>query len=513
MSEEDPIQPPALGMEPPLAVPAPTPPPPASPPVGSSTANYGIGPTFIAQSGSQKERTPNKTIPVTLALVLLIGVAVGVFFGVSSPKSSSPNRARLVIAATRMTSLRILGGPVVADGRLLVIDIKPDHLLELSSIDPVTEDVLWKMPYSQSMTTPGQAFDPSVFGNIVVDMQSVGKNSPFVNLLGVNIATGHVVWTFDGNGAVGDSPTPCGQHAFCLSWQTVESNDLIQVSTTNGDVIRTDPNVERNLGALVYQTWAQGTTTLVQIGSKGQVLWTRPAASIFGSTSDNANEGWNIDRFGGLDVGSLSPSLEGDTWDAGLATTSGFSIATGKTKWTDPGLYNCEGTLEIFSSPVICDFSGIVKGTSASDFSGLTLKIEGFDVTTGKIKWSVPVQNAEAMMDGNIPFVDADHVVVETAGSYQLLDLTTGKVTHIGTQVYWCASIPDEKVTAPSGSGYANYRAGTNQYFGCNAAGKRQTIFPPSQPSIVGIKLGGRFFWPSTDGLKAETALGSSTSK
>jgi hypothetical protein len=288
-----------------------------------------------------------------------------------------------------------------------------------------------------------------------------------------------------------------------LSWLTSTSSDLIEVNAQTGELVRTVPNVQRDLGGPVYQTTDAG-TTLLQLGSDGQVLWTKPAQAIFGPVSDNANYGWDIDQFGGLNVGTLGVSPQGQAYNFGEETTSAFAASSGETKWTDPGMYNCEGPFEGFSHPVICDISGIVNGNASHPYAGVTMKIEGFDLSSGKVTWSRSVGDPAAIIGGNIPFIDGSHIVIKTSSSYSVLDLATGSLAPVRNQVFWCTSSPTEKVTAPADSGYPNFRTGTTQFFGCNATGKRLSVLPVSQPSLVGVTLAGRFFWTSSNGLKSE---------
>jgi hypothetical protein len=311
-----------------------------------------------------------------------------------------------------------------------------------------------------------------------------------------------------------DSPSPCaGPNTFCVSWVSNTTNGLIEVDANNGQLLQSIPNVERVLGSNLYQTDSLS-TILLQIGRQGNVLWQSPASSIFGPVSDTSNYGWNIDAIGDLNVGTLSSAPSQNSLQLGAFTTSGFSIASGRPLWTDPGvMYNCEGTLEIFSPPVLCRFSGsVLMSTNAAQpdlSSGASVRIEGFDAQTGKISWSRPDEDLLSLLAaGNLPFVDAHRIVVKIGGSYQVLDLATGDVQPVQTnQVFWCAITPFVKVVAPAGSVGGDLRAATDQFNGCNAAGNAVPTHPTDQPSIVGITVNHRFFWPTPHGLDSEPAI------
>jgi hypothetical protein len=214
------------------------------------------------------------------------------------------------------------------------------------------------------------------------------------------------------------------------------------------------------------------------------------------------------------DIGSLGSTTQQESLDLGNSTTAGFSIATRRVVWTDPGMYNCEGPFEIFSTPVICLFHGTLKRTGAESVSaaGVSLVLEGFDTQTGKIEWSRPYDDVSTLYAnggaGSVPFVDADHVVVKEGASYRILDLSTGSVVPTEPdQIFWCATIPlVASVLAPTGSGYPNGRAGMDEFFGCNAAGVAVQRHPANHPSIVGVVLNGKFFWPTPRGLEVEPA-------
>lgn len=249
--------------------------------------------------------------------------------------------------------------------------------------------------------------------------------------------------------------------------------------------------------------------TLLQIGKQGQLLWQEQTSSVFGPANDNPDSGWDIDNFDAVNVGSLGPATVPKTsYDIGTATTTGFAAATGRPIWTDQGLYNCEGPLEIFTKPTICRFSGTVTRSSTGKVSAtdVTVTLEGFNTQTGRVSWSQPDQNVVPLLGvtGKVPFLDGDHIVIEQGGADVVLDLATGQVSHVTSgEVFWCATIPLVQVLAPTGSGFPNERAGMDQFFGCNAAGLSVSGHPANQPSIVGLSVGGKFFWPTPHGVES----------
>ena len=87
-------------------------------------------------------------------------------------------------------------------------------------------------------------------------------------------------------------------------------------------------------------------------------------------------------------------------------------------------------------------------------------------------------------------------------GAYEVLDTASGSM-HANSpgEVFWCESLPILDVTAPAGSA-ANIRVGTYQYFGCSAKGSKVAGLPRTQPSAVGVRLAGRFFWSTSKGIE-----------
>jgi hypothetical protein len=443
---------------------------------------------------------------VVLVVVAVAGTGIGFGIAALSGPSGPP-----------MQSLEILGGPVVAGGKILVVNVTSSKELRLSAIDPSSHDVVWSRPFSASDITGGQSFPPDTSGNIVIDLRPTGAaDNSSVSVEGLDIATGNVVWTYKEVGTALDAPAPCGPAgAFCLSWSSASTTGLIEVTASSGRLIRSIGGIERELGTNLYQT-QDDTPTLAQIGSAGQVLWVKPSAAIFGPVNDDPSGGWDIDVHSPLDVGSLgttpNPSGQPAPISLGTMTATGFSLATGSPVWTKPGSYNCGGTLEFLSAPVLCELAGTESPPSTPGgpptFSGVSAALDGFDVQTGAVTWSQPVESYAGLLgSGAIPFLDGSHLVVEQNGKPVVLDTATGHVAPVGAgQVFWCASIPIVKVITPTGAYLKGMRAGTTQYFGCSAAGTAVTRLPSTRPSVVGVTIGGSFVWPAKHGLSFEPA-------
>jgi len=505
--------------------------PPAPPPTGPPLTHIPVAGRVGAHSAPKSGRAHARLLVATSALVLVVGVGgILVVASPSKPRPSGTSRSftpasRPATPATSseadppiipnppvlMSALDLLGGPTAADGRLLVIDVTVSRQLQLSAINPATGTVAWQRPFSASDIAPGESFAPTTFGDLVIDLAPYGPaGSMTVSVLGVEISTGDVAWKFGQPGVTEDAPAACAATTttLCLSWNAQSSSPLIEIDATDGSLIRAVGAVERGLGTDVYQT-IDPSPTLLQIGDKGQLLWQRSAASIFGSVNDQPDYGWNVQPFGALDVGSLGSKPVGRVYNLGSATTTGFTIATGRPVWTDIGDFNCQ--LYIFTAPMLCRITGTATETSSggSSLKGVTVTLEGFDPTTGKITWRQADDDpAPFTADGELPFVDARHLVVRRAGVDVVLDAASGTVAPLAKgQVLWCSTQPFVKVTGPKGSGYEDERIATEVFSSCNAAGVAVAGHPTNQPSVVGVTLDGRFFWPTEHGLAEAQAL------
>jgi PQQ-like domain len=475
---------------------------------------------------SRHLRLKGSRVVVLLSLLIALAAgAIGVAMSVepakatigaipddASPGNQKPADPQLSKSSTSpavsMGSLRIIGGPVAADGRILVLDVTSSKQMELSAIDPSNEMVSWQLPFSPSGIVAGVPFAPQVFGDLVIDLDPVsGYSSQSVNLEGVDIATGHVSWTYALSGVTSDPPFACGPpQTLCLSFNSIGTQSLIEIGATDGAEIHNIPDVRQDLGKNLY-AGTQNPLSLLQIGNGGQVLWQKTASEIFGKTNDDAANGFDVDPLGNVDVGSLGPaSASAQSYPIGATTTTGFSMSDGREVWTDPGQYNCMGTLEIFSTPVICRFKGVVRNSgSGYSTAGITVTLEGFKAETGKITWSQADSNV-AQVGGSdpLPFVDGNDVVITQHGRQEILDLADGRVrATIAGETFWCASSTSANVEAPTGSDSGDQRVGTDEFYGCNAAGKAVSINPSNYPTLVGVSLAGKFFWPSPKGLRA----------
>jgi len=441
-----------------------------------------------------------------VAIVVLILAAVAVVIVVATGSSSTKD----------LIPMKVLGGPVDASGQLLVINVTAQRTLQLTGIDPSTQTPTWQTPYSASEITLGQTFNPVSINGVAIDLAPTGAaGDPTVQVKGVDVASGNVAWTANVTGVVSDAPATCiNDQYFCFSFKPVGTSTygagLMEISAANGSVLRVIPNSQRALGTNLYETTAT-TPAVMQISSAGTVLWTKSQASIFGELAHNSSGGWNIDVIGSMNVGSLGLTSTTSGYDMSHFSTTGFPVATGVPSWSTQGMYNCMGSLEFLTSPVICKANGTVSaptGNAAPDFSKVTLTLEGFNADSGAITWSQPVTNVEPLLiNKGVILYDGNHIVVSVDGNARVLDTSNGSLARPGTgQLFWCASNPDLAVIAPPGFSAGNFRTASNHYTPCSVSGTTSSTTPQQQPAQVGVTLNGKFFWPTSGGIAYTTA-------
>ena len=440
-----------------------------------------------------------------------VGIITLVVLGtISGSALLQPAHLAGAVAPGSGTSLHVVGGPVGAGNRAVVIYVDSSKNLRLAGIDPGNGKVAWQHPYSATGVTPGVALYPSVIGKIVMDVSPAGKpKNPLVRLSGINAATGKMVWREPGSFIPTDEATPCAQDKyFCIPGYNQDgSSSLLLIHPTTGDYEGLLKGPFRAMGTDLYQTDASK-ATLEQISPGGTQAWRASVASVFGP-GFSPDYGWIIDQTETLNVGSIEPIVKGNGYDVSNEKTMGIDLATGAPKWSLNAEYDCGGTLYFVSSQVACQYGGVMSKPAVHgnypSYKGLTVALIGLNADAGTVTWTVPVRNIDAIMNGDgLPFLDDTHVVVTlSSGQAALLDTADGTTSPLSTgEIFWCEKDPNFKVNAPKGFSDEASRTSTSLYFGCTANGKASTKLPRTTPDSVGVKVGGTFVWPSPSGLR-----------
>jgi hypothetical protein len=219
---------------------------------------------------------------------------------------------------------------------------------------------------------------------------------------------------------------------------------------------------------------------------------------------------------GGPAAGRLvGQKFKGNVAALGPSKTEGIDASNGDVKWSIPGDYECTGTLEFLASQVTCQFTGSLtestKHLLAPTLHNVTLKLNGFDPTTGAITWTLPVTNVKPFILGiGLKFADGSHLLVTLKnGTTVLLDTDSGKTSTVGShQVLWCQTTKIFKVSVQSGTPAGKQRITGPLSYPCNAQGKTSSSLPADFPSSVGVTINGIFIWASPTGLRTHQMAG-----
>ena len=421
---------------------------------------------------------------------------------------------------TSISGWDVVSPPVAAGDTAVVITLDASHSLQLTDFDPISGGVIWQKPYSASGVTPGEWLSPAVADGTVLDLAPAGKPAnPIVNVSGVDAETGAVKWSLQSGVLLSDNPVACvGNLDFCLTGFNPDgSSDMVILGAATGQLVNLVHGPSRAMGVNLYQSDAT-TPTFEQLTATGAISWTKPASSIFGPGYD-PGQGWNISPVGTLDIGSIGPTVSGNSMNLADNKTAGFSVATGATVWSIPGSYMCMGPLMFLTTQVACQYTGVLHKPKKSglfpSMKGVTLKLVGFNPTSGAIDWTQPVGDVKQMSSGNgLSFLDATELSVTLPnGKPVLLNTSTGAVTPLKAHtVLWCQKLPGYKIAAIKGAEGGGMRQSAPLYFPCTPDGHPTSKLPASFPSTVGTIVGETFVWPSLDGLQTHTVSGSHAS-
>jgi outer membrane protein assembly factor BamB len=441
-----------------------------------------------------------------MGLSVAVLAAAGVAWPVSSPAGAP--------LAWVDRGLHVVGGPVPAGGRVVVLVSAPDRSVWLEAVDAKTGAVEWKVPEEFSGITAGVVTAPAVDDGIVLALVPAGRaTSPLVRLEGVRVASGAVAWRGRTPAVATDAPTSCplplGSRAFCLVAASSASKPpaLVALSASSGMVEATVPRIQRSMSTTpgLYQT-SDRPSVLVGVRTPGGTAWGQRVSALFGAGYD-PDYGWEFDRLGAVEAGSVGRTpVGGNTVALDTGKTVGLSNATGKHLWSDRGVFECFGVDEL-PGPWLCRFTGTATATASGKITAsadATLTLEGFDPVTGGIRWRVPTAHngIAALLRGDVAFADANHLLVPSQqGRGMVLDLRSG-VTSLPApgQVFWCAHANFFTITPPLGVGAQ--RVGSSRYSPCDAAGHAVTR-PPSTSVPAIARTAGMRVWASPIGLEA----------
>jgi outer membrane protein assembly factor BamB len=465
---------------------------------------------------------------ISLLVVGCSGVGGHSSAATSSTTGAKPSATKAHVkppAGWARTDLIPVSMPQLAGGRL-VLYAEGGGGIQVVGLDPKTGKTVWHDDASPGDTTPGVEPALGVAGSTVTFLRPVDNKMRSSQLVGVDAATGAQVWHTP-TGAFEDWPVPCpdapsdvcATGSFGDAQQTLALRFRASDGTQVGAALIAQTFGGRRIGPDLYDPGVRDPEAMVAV-SGDSVAWTRPLASVFSSQGDSTDWGWNFDRVPavGLFVGwvggpPVSYTATSATVSVARGMTAGFRISDGSMAWQDPGtlfacgLLPCPGvgmgfSRELSGAPTM----GLrlrVTGTSTSTLSDPTpklspggdVRIEGFNLATGKTLWSFDVGNDGALILGSPPILGPEVVAVPTpGGGMAALNLATGQHKLVSAaSVGWCGVGPDYKtqVGYPNGHGGTAYtRSAFAGYQPCDALGD-ETAEPATVPSFVGTTVDG----------------------
>jgi outer membrane protein assembly factor BamB len=411
-------------------------------------------------------------------------------------------------------ALHVVGGPVAAGSRVLVLVSARDRSVSLEAIDARSGAVKWKVPEAFSEITAGVITTPLVHDGIVLALvPEGGPTSPLVRLEGIRVASGAVAWRGQAPAVVTDAPTICppplGARGFCLVAASSPSTApvLLALSTASGAVEATVPGMQRLMSTTpaLYET-AGRPSALVGVRTPGGTAWGQRVSALFGAGYD-PDYGWDFDGLGGVMVGSVGRTpAGGNTVALDTGKTIGISTATGKRLWSDPGTFQCFGATGL-PGAWLCRLTGTATATASGKITAsadATLTLEGLNATNGAVRWRVPVAHSEiaSVLRGDVVVADARHLLLRSPQGRELvIDLRSGATAPPApAETFWCAHANFFEINPPSGIG--TQRVGSSRYGQCDASGHTVTTVPSgSVPAIA--RAAGMRIWASPAGLEA----------
>jgi hypothetical protein len=442
-----------------------------------------------------------------LSAAVLAGVAVA--WPVSAPAGASP--------AWIDRGLHVVGGPVAAGDRVVVLVSAPDRSVWLEAVDAKTGAVTWKLPEEFSGITAGVVTAPAVHDGIALALVPArGPGSPLVRLEGVRVASGAIAWRGRTPVVVTDAPTSCpaplGERGFCLVAASSQSTpaQLLALSVPSGAVEATVPGMQRLMSTTpgLYQT-SDRPSAIVGVHTPGGTAWGQRVSALFGAGYD-PDYGWNFDRFGAVEAGSVGRTpVGGNTVALDTGKTVGLSNVTGKRLWSVRGAFECFG-VDGLPGPWLCRLTGTATATAAGKVTAsadATLTLEGFDPASGSIRWTVPAARAgiAAMLRGDVAVADAHRLLVQSKqGRRLVVDLRSGTTSPPAPgQLFWCAHANFFTINPPLGIGAQ--RVGSSLYGPCDASRRAVNAVPTTSVPAV-VHAAGMRVWASPAGLEAAKA-------
>jgi hypothetical protein len=260
----------------------------------------------------------------------------------------------------------------------------------------------------------------------------------------------------------------------------------------------------------------------------GKVRWQAPLSRHFpaGYSSDH---GWHFALYksAGLHVGSVDYPADRERLstvviDLGKVHTAAIDAASGASAWQSDGTsFACQAKIALDRRvegdrtelwPVRCRYRGtahVDRATGGITFEGLDVTVEGFEVSTGRTTWTVPLGPAEAFMaeEAEATALGDSEVLVAGASGPLIIDLADGSTRRPPKgEAFWCARNVTftyrERIHFPDGESSDTWRGGA-LLSRCRPDRSPTSAVPRRIATSLGATVGNRTVLAEPGGLVA----------
>jgi outer membrane protein assembly factor BamB len=455
--------------------------------------------------------------------------------------SSSPAGLTLV---WQNHELHPIGQPI-AVGTVAIGIVSRDRHAFVVAIDPVTGRSLWQQQLAVSWITPGEEIRVTPLGDDkVAYLRPISSEAEDAKLIVADVHTGKDLAASPPE-LFTSPPIVCANRkdVCAIIYRGPSRQDRqLQGSTylvprgskpSPGtqlqfrlDIATGDALAEIKLGE---GTRFLDTTGLIDLGDRpgnslgllrgGAPQWLIPGSAAF-PPNFSSDHGWQWHLFSDpqVFVGTLhgEPTEVDGNRALDLSTGSamaGLSERTGKVLWRDLGSdYHC--SLGGHAIPIRCRASGLlVFGDDRNTVRNFHVTVEGFDVTTGRTTWSVPMGDAKGLQPFERPAIAGpSQVLLDGPAGPVVLDYMTGHVEPPAPgATFWCMTLVRFDLSPPfqlsrsswfgARHGWEYERHGGQHAFVCDGGGTPASALPSIAATMAaGVRIGDQAIIATTDG-------------